>query len=331
MRRPLTPFNRTGIGLRTFALIALVVVTGGITVLPVAAEPANEAFVTNQLSNSLSVVDLKTLKTVASIVVTGRPAGIALSQSKTVAYVTAPEGNELIAVDTVQRAIAWRLTVGAGPVGVAVNPVSGFIYVANWYDDEIAEIDPAQRAIARRVKVGRAPSGIAVTADGKSIVSADRESDAVSIIDAASFARVATVKTGTHPFGVNVTPDGKRVFAVNVISNDVTIIDVESRTATTTLAVGVRPYATAFAGGKAFVTNQGAGTISVIDLASLKVIKTIKAGNYPEGIDATADGRSVFVACWEDNTLVKIDVEDLSVAGKADVGDGPRAFGTFLR
>lgn len=55
------------------------------------------------------------------------------------------------------------------------------------------------------------------------------------------------------------------------------------------------------------------------------------AGNYPEGIDATEDGRFVFVACWEDNTLVKIEVEDLSVAGKAAVGDGPRAFGTFLR
>jgi YVTN family beta-propeller protein len=54
-------------------------------------------------------------------------------------------------------------------------------------------------------------------------------------------------------------------------------------------------------------------------------------GDYPEGIAATADGSAIYVACWADNTLVRIDAATLAVTGKADVGDGPRAFGKFLR
>jgi YVTN family beta-propeller protein len=37
------------------------------------------------------------------------------------------------------------------------------------------------------------------------------------------------------------------------------------------------------------------------------------------------------VANWESNTLSIIDAATLRVVGEVKVGDGPRAFGTFLR
>ncbi|RTM13191.1 MAG: YncE family protein, partial [Bradyrhizobiaceae bacterium] len=46
---------------------------------------------------------------------------------------------------------------------------------------------------------------------------------------------------------------------------------------------------------------------------------------------ATADGKRVIVACWESNTLEIIDAVELRVIGKVTTGDGPRAFGAFLR
>jgi YVTN family beta-propeller protein len=98
-----------------------------------------------------------------------------------------------------------------------------------------------------------------------------------------------------------------------------------------TVPVGKRPYAVALAGGRAFVTNKYAGTVSVIDLASLKVVKTITVGDHPEGIAADPAGVYAYVANWFDNTLQRIDVAKMAVAGEAAVGDGPRAFGLFLR
>ena len=52
------------------------------------------------------------------------------------------------------------------------------------------------------------------------------------------------------------------------------------------MPVGHRPYAVALAGQHAFVTNQYASTVSVIDIGSLKVVRTIDVGDHPEGIQA---------------------------------------------
>ena len=80
-----------------------------------------------------------------------------------------------------------------------------------------------------------------------------------------------------------------------------------------------------------FVTDQYGGTVTVFDIATLAVVKTIPVGDYPEGIAADPGGQAVFVACWEANTLERIDTETLEVTARVAVGDGPRAFGLFLR
>jgi YVTN family beta-propeller protein len=95
--------------------------------------------------------------------------------------------------------------------------------------------------------------------------------------------------------------------------------------------VGRRPYAVALASGKAFVTDQYAGTVTVVDTADWRVVATIPVGEHPEGIEADAAGRYVYVACWFENTLERIDTARLAVTDKVAVGDGPRAFGAFLR
>ena len=81
---------------------------------------------------------------------------------------------------------------------------------------------------------------------------------------------------------------------------------------------------------RAFVTNQYAGTVSVIDLDEWEKIADLPTGEYPEGIASSADGASVYVANWFDNSLVRIDVASLRVIAEARTGDGPRAFGQFI-
>ena len=66
----------------------------------VAGPPSREAFVTNQEGNSLSVVDVATMKVVSDIKLGGNPAGIALSGDRKLAYVTAPESKEVFVIDT---------------------------------------------------------------------------------------------------------------------------------------------------------------------------------------------------------------------------------------
>ncbi len=136
---------------------------------------------------------------------------------------------------------------------------------------------------------------------------------------------------GERPFGITIDDEGGRAYTANVKSDDVTVIDIAERKVIGRIATGRRPYAVALARGKGFVTDQYGGTVTVFDQVKLAPIKTIEACDHPEGIEADTLAANVYVACWGDDVLLRLDPGALTVTGKATVGDGPRAFGKFLR
>lgn len=293
---------------------------------------AAEAFVTSQNSDTLTIVDLEDLRKIVTLEIGGKVAGVAVAPKGDLAYLTSPDGKFLTVIDADLRHIRKRIPLMGGPLGVAVHPSGSPVYVADWYEHRLFVVDPEEGVIRSILEVGKSPSGVAVTPDGKTILTADRDSNEVSVIDAGSLQRLQSIPVGERPFGVTIDAEGKRAYTANVASNDVSIIDLAAWKEIGRVKVGERPYAVALGRGKAFVTDQYAGTVSVFDTGTLAPLETIMVDAYPEGIEADREGRFVYVACWEDNTLVKIDAETLEVVGKlAEVGDGPRAFGAFLR
>jgi YVTN family beta-propeller protein len=315
-----------GILLRSGAAVAALLL-GGLQSVAL----ANEALTTNQPADNLSFVNLETMKEVARIKIGGKPAGIALSPDKTRAYITAPDSRELVEVDTVSRSVTRRLLLGGGPLGVAAHPKLPEVYVADWYTHKIVVVDTRKFAVVANIAVGKSPSGLAVTPDGRLLLSADRDSNTVSFVDVASRKRVATIPVGKRPFGITIDDNGSRAYTANVKGDDVTVIDIANRRVVGHVPTGRRPYAVGLADGRGFSTDQYGGTVTAFDLKTLAPIKVIRACDHPEGIEADAAGRNIYVSCWGDNVLLRIDPVALKVTGKASVGDGPRAFGKFLR
>ena len=60
------------------------------------------------------------------------------------------------------------------------------------------------------------------------------------------------------------------------------------------------------------MTSLSPGSVTVIDLQSGKVVKDIPTGKGAEGLDASPDGREVWVANREANTITVIDVAMLA-------------------
>ncbi len=85
--------------MRNFARCCAGVLCSGAIWRRIAQRCCGEALTTNQPADSLSFVDLATMKAVAEIKIGGKPAGIALSPDGAKAYVTAPDSKELVEVD----------------------------------------------------------------------------------------------------------------------------------------------------------------------------------------------------------------------------------------
>ncbi len=138
--------------------------------------------------------------------------------------------------------------------------------------------------------------------------------------------------------GVLADPRRGLVWAANrgtsMAATDVVAFDGKTGAIRKRVRVGVSPYELALTpdGKRLFASNWGDKSVSVVDVASLKVIKTIPVGFNPNDMVLTADGR-LFVACSNENTVYVIDSRTLEVLEtistalypKAPVGSTPNA------
>jgi YVTN family beta-propeller protein len=290
---------------------------------------ADEAFITAQNGQSLDIIDLSSMKKRLSVPIEGKPAGVAVSKNGRRVFVTSPEGRFITVVDTKTGHIEQRILVKGGPLAVVVSNTGRRLYVTDFYDDMLVEIDLKTHK-QRRLAIGPKPAGLALTPDGKMLLVAARDDNQIVFVDAHRFRQVDRLQVGRHPFGVTIDDDGRSAYAANVESDTVSVIDLVSRKARATLHVESHPYGVALASERIFVSNQHSESLSVFNAKDLTPVATVKVGDYPEGICASLDGATVYVANWFSNELWAIDALSLKVRAKTATSDGPRAFGLFV-
>lgn len=290
---------------------------------------ADYAYVTNQSSSDLSVIDLDRLVEVGRIPVPGQPAGIAVAPELGAVFTVSADSKMLRRFGMPAGIPEAERRLDGGPIGVAVDERRGRVFVSDWYNARVFVLSAGRLATLNVLSTGSAPAGLAISLDGQWLATADRDANQVSIFDAETLTLRHRVTVGLRPFGVTFSPDG-RLFSADVGSNTVTAVDPVSGRVLGHVTTRERPYAVAFASGRGFVTNQYDDSVSVFDAQSLAAIAVIDTGEYPEGIDTSADGRRIIVANWFSNSLTVIDAESLEIIGEITTGDGPRAFGHFV-
>ena len=263
-----------------YFLLNLMLIFGVTGTALVQAQPF--AYVTNQNSNNVSVIDTAT---------------------NTEVDVDGNSGNGIT-----------RIPVGTSPVGVAVTPDGAFVYVTNQNSNNVSVIDTATNTEVdvdgnsangiTRIPLGTSPQGVAVRPPATFVYVTNFISDNVSVIDTATNTEVdvdgnpgngiTRIRVGNAPSGIAVTPDGAFVYVVNrVIDNNVSVIDTATNievdvdgnpgNSITRIPVGSLPLGVAVTpdGAFVYVTNVNSGNVSVIDTATNTVTDTVTAGNGP--------------------------------------------------
>src|SRR3954449_6547579 len=76
----------------------------------------------------------------------------------------------------------------------------------------------------------------------------------------------------------------------------------------------------------AYISNEKSNTVSVIDTARWEVVRTIKVGQRPRGIEFTRDQKYVLVAVGDDDTIELIETKINQVVGTLPSGPDPESF-----
>jgi len=76
-------------------------------------------------------------------------------------------------------------------------------------------------------------------------------------------------------------------------------------------------------GSRLFVSNHTAGSISVVDTTSNRVVREIPVGAEPIGLAVSPDGRTLYVAVRGEHAVAVVDTEEGKVARRVRVGYEP--------
>ncbi len=138
--------------------------------------------------------------------------------------------------------------------------------------------DPAQIGGQICVTPGM-PQDVRFAPDGKTLYVADMMADGVHVIEGASFRQIGFVPTGVGAHGLYPSRDAKLLYVANRGSN--------------------------YVHGK----PKGKGSVSVIDFATGKVVKTwpIPGGGSPDMGNVSADGKHLWLSGRYDDVVYRID------------------------
>lgn len=314
----------------------------------------DKVYVANERSDTVSVLDAVSFKALASVPVGKMPHNVQVSPDGKLVWVTnngergqaadasahkdmangdhdaMGKPGAVWAIDTVTNAVVAKVAVGMHPAHVVVSPDGRFAYVTNGGDDTVSVIDTSAQRLVATIPVGKFPHGLRFNPDGKQVWVANLKGGTVSVIDTASQKEVGQVPAGRGPAQVGFTPDGRFAFVSLSEENAVAVIDTATPKVIRKVAVGTVPiqlYATPDS-RMLLVANQGTRkkpgkTVSMIDLESFKVVKTVVTGAGAHGVVVDRDGRYAYVTNSYANSVSMVDVKDRKVVKTVSVGKGP--------
>lgn len=256
----------------------------------------NTAYVTNNVSNTVSVINATTKLVTNTISLPGgfTPRGIAVAPNGLNAYVVNDSGAaaNVSVISTATNTVTSTISLGGGGPSaqqIAITPDGTKAYVTLNGTNRVAVINLATNTVITSIVLPGASGarGIAITPDGTKAYVTISAGNAVAVIDTATNTLIGgTIAVGFNPLTIGITPDGTKAY---VSGNTVRVIDTATNTVTASVALiasGGITFSTD--GTKAYIAGGTSGTtVSVVDTATNTVSKTITGFNGPFGIAIT--------------------------------------------
>jgi YVTN family beta-propeller protein len=326
---------------------ALVVAAALLGAPALAADGANLLLVANKSAHNVSVLDLGTGKTLATIPTGHGPHEVAVSADGSLALVTnygerSKPGSSLTVIDVAKRAAVRTIDLGKHrrPHGVVFFGDGHRAAVTTEDSRSVLVVDAGSGRIERAVETGQDVSHmVALAPDASHAYVANIGSGSLTVIDLKAGKVVKQVATGEGAEGVAVTPDGREIWVSNRAANTLSVVDARSLDVVATLPSPGYPIRAVLTpdGRHALVSNARSAELAIFDVKARKELKRLKlleddkgmvsqlfgAGSFPVGIAVSTDGRRAFVAITGGDRIAVVDTNTWTVTGYWETGDEP--------
>ena len=272
---------------------------------------ADTIFVSNEKSNTVSVVDGDKLEVVATI----------------------GDDNRIDVIDVAARKVVDRLPSGPDPELFVLDPQGHRLYVANEDDNMVSVVDIASKKIIGEIQVGVEPEGMGVSPDGKILVNTSETTNMAHFIDTESHKIIDNVLVDARPRVAQFTGDGRFVWVSSEVGGTVSVIDAASRKVVHKIAFAVQgvpresiqPVGIQITndGQRAFVALGPANRVAEIDVKTFEVKRYHLVGQRVWNLALSPDEKRLYTTNGVSNDMSVMDLERGRVVKSISVGGAP--------
>lgn len=308
-------------------------------------QPATRANLTgtvvavNQQSDTVTLIDLKTMEAYRHVAVVAGPHEAAVS----------PDGGRVLVTNYNKQGAGQQKTLSliALPSGDTIKTIDLGEYRAphdvRWVDGSrvVVTVEGSQALLLVNVETGaiervfKTDAGVshmlALSTDRTRLYCSNMRDGSVSAFDFKTGQKIKDVKTGKECEGVGVTPDGRWVWAGNRAEDTISIIDTQSLEVTKRIPSPGFPYRVQFTpnGRLALIPHAQASSLVVADVAKQEIVKSIPLGltkiDKPStaGVFPHPDNRHAFVTVRNDNSMLVLDLVSGQTLARVEVQSSP--------
>lgn len=308
----------------TLALMLSIMLTG--------EAAAYTAYVSNERSNTVSVIDTNKWEVVKTIKVGQRPRGIAYTKDQKYVLVAVGDDDTIQMIDTATNQVVGTLPSGPDPE-LFVEAPDGTLYVANEDDNTVTIIDVASRAQIGDIQVGVEPEGMGISPDGKVLINTSETTNMAHFIDTSTRKVVDSVLVDARPRYATFKQDGSELWVSSEVGGTVSVIDPVKHAVRQKIEFkipGMRPEPIQPVGinitrdGKTgFVALGPSNHVAVIDGVTHQVVKYLLVGQRVWHMAFTPDEKYLLTTNGVSNDVSVIDVTSLKVINTIQVGQLP--------
>jgi YVTN family beta-propeller protein len=245
------------------------------------------AVIGNESSSTVSIVNLTTRALVATVPVGATPTGLDIDATGATAWVASAPDDELVPVNLVTDKVGTAVTLQNAPGDIALPATAGVAWVLYPSSNgSVNFLDGTTGPLGRSIHVGNGPELMIGTGSETSWV-ANTVTGTVQRINAAGQSAGPPIKVFESPSELKLTPDGSSLLVLS------------------------------------YGDGVHAGALTSINTTTSKRSTLISVGPGPSDLTLSPAGDMAYIADYQNNAIVVVDIPNWQVKGVIPLPCGP--------
>lgn len=248
-------------------------------------------YVPNSWHNSISIIDLVSVKMLDTVFVGSCPSQVVLCHKYKCIYVANTDSNSVSVLSMDKLNVILQISTGEMPRGMAMTNDEERIFVGNYGSGEIMEILTKTNEKAKNHKVECNPWHLRIDNGGELLYVVNynnqfNRNGKICVYEVNTLKEKKRIYIGRTPIETISDSKNQYLYVTDFEMGCVHIYDLKNNKYSDYIKVNIMPYGIELDSkkGRLFVTSIGRNTVDIIDICKKTVIQRIPVGKEPTSI-----------------------------------------------